>query len=133
MSEKRATVSCGNCGRPLDQSASLPVEERVPCPQCGSLQRHVALEMEDAAVTLHSSIALKARHAEERKPFQEGKYGHDLHRKTGKWNEREMTVDRDGNRYTERITDLETGDAIRDVDEPLDQHRGHGDARPKQS
>jgi hypothetical protein len=42
-----------------------------------------------------------------------------------------MTVDREGNRYRELITDPETGALIRDVDEPLDQHRGHGSAKQK--
>jgi len=61
----------------------------------------------------------------------EGKFGDELHRKTGKWYRRVMIIDRRKNRYRERIEDPETGVVSRDVDEPLDEHRGHGDARKK--
>jgi hypothetical protein len=39
-------------------------------------------------------------------------------------------IDRRGNRYFEHITDNETGEIIRVVDEPLTDHRGHGSAKP---
>jgi hypothetical protein len=32
-------VSCGNCGRSLDQAPDLEPSEREPCPDCGSLAR----------------------------------------------------------------------------------------------
>lgn len=40
-----------------------------------------------------------------------------------------MTVDREADRYTERLVDGETGEVIHDVDEPLSEHRGHGSAK----
>jgi hypothetical protein len=74
-------------------------------------------------------LSLKARRKPGDKPFREGKYGDDLYRKTGKWNELERTIDRANDRYREKITDPETGDVIRDLDEPLSKHRGRGDAK----
>ena len=35
----------------------------------------------------------------------------------------DRTADRDGDRYTERVTLVESGEVIRDVDEPLTEHR----------
>src|SRR5882762_1930121 len=35
------SVLCGGCGSPLDQPANLPVEERTPCPICGSMHRRI--------------------------------------------------------------------------------------------
>lgn len=32
-------VACGNCGRPLDEAASVAPSDRQPCPQCGSTAR----------------------------------------------------------------------------------------------
>jgi len=57
--------------------------------------------------------------------------GDDLYRDTGKWNKLRRKVDRQGNNYQERIIDSETGEVIRDVNERLDQHKGHGGARKK--
>ena len=37
------SVSCGGCGLPLDQTANMPVEQRTPCPRCGSLARHFSV------------------------------------------------------------------------------------------
>jgi len=112
----------------LDEDPSTPVEARTPCPTCGSTARAFKIHLE-TKIELHSQLGIKARHGGEGKPFQEGKYGDDLHRKTGKWNKLERTIDRCNDRYTERIEDGETGAVIRDVDEPLSQHRGHGSAK----
>jgi hypothetical protein len=125
------TNTCGNCGHALDESPSTPVEQRQPCPGCGSLGRKVLIEVSDT-ITVHESVGLKVRHEGERRPFRLGKYGDSLHRLSGKWNRREMTVDRENDRYTERVIDGETGEVIHDVDEPLSDHRGHGSAKDKQ-
>jgi hypothetical protein len=37
-------------------------------------------------------------------------------------------VDREGDHYSERITD-EAGNVVREVDEPLSDHHGHGAAK----
>lgn len=42
-----------------------------------------------------------------------------------------MTIDRENNRYREIIRDPDTGHVIHEVDEPLDEHRGHGCAKRK--
>ena len=57
--------------------------------------------------------------------------GNDLHRNTGKWNKLWRRVDREGNKYQERIIDGETGEIIRDVNEPLGQHKGPRSPRKK--
>lgn len=38
-------VSCGDCGRSLNEGSDLPVEQRQPCPACGSTKRHIAVEI----------------------------------------------------------------------------------------
>ena len=96
----------------------------------GLVGRKVLVEVSDT-IEIHDSVAIKARREGERKPFREGKYGDDLHRGSGKWNHREMTVDREGDRYTERVVDGETGETIHEVDEPLSEHRGHGGAKQR--
>jgi hypothetical protein len=38
-------------------------------------------------------------------------------------------IDREKDRYVEHIVDYHTGDVLRDVDEPLSKHLGHGTER----
>ena len=54
--------------------------------------------------------------------------GDDYHRASGTWSKRNMIVDHDNNKYFEEIIDS-TGKVIRRVEEPLDQHQGHGSAK----
>jgi len=42
---------------------------------------------------------------------------------------REMIVDREGNRYLEKVTDPETGEVVHSCEEPLSEHQGHGTAK----
>jgi hypothetical protein len=41
MDTSEQSVLCGGCGSPLDQPANLPVEQRTPCPICGSVFRQI--------------------------------------------------------------------------------------------
>ena len=50
------TTACGNCGEPLTEPASTPVEKRQPCPKCGSSRRNLSVEMTDS-VTASVSLA----------------------------------------------------------------------------
>ena len=43
MSADNISTSCGECGHGLNESPSLAVDQRQPCPKCGSLNRRVAL------------------------------------------------------------------------------------------
>ena len=42
--------ACGNCGEPLNEPASTPVEKRQPCPKCGSTRRNFSGEITVSAV-----------------------------------------------------------------------------------
>lgn len=42
-----------------------------------------------------------------------------------------MIVDRENNRYFEKITDKEKNEVIHECDESLSDHFGHGDAKKK--
>ena len=47
MDGSEQSVFCGGCGSPLDQPANLPVEERTPCPICGSMSRQINVTCTD--------------------------------------------------------------------------------------
>ena len=123
-------VTCKACGVELGESASAPVEERQPCPNCGSLARHFALTLE-GKTSVHSSLGLKAKGGGKGKPFMELKQGDSLSTSRGRWMRLLQIVDRRNNRYRKLVTDPDTGEVLRDVDKPLTEHTGRGDSRRK--
>lgn len=52
----------------------------------------------------------------------------DLTRATDEWVTLERRIDRENDRYYERILD-NRGNVIREIDEPLSQHQGRGRAK----
>ncbi len=123
-------VTCKACGAELDESTSAPVEERQPCPNCGSLERHFALTLA-GKVSVSSSLGLKAKTGGKGKPFMELKQGDSFSTSRGRWMRFLQIVDRRNNRYRKHVSDPETSEVLRDVDKPLSEHIGHGDARRK--
>lgn len=119
---------CGNpeCGRelPTDTPAG------TPCSACGFTGRLRKVDLQ-ASVGFQATLGYKGRHPGSRKPFVEGITGASWSRKLGRYVQRLMRINRDANRYEERVTDPETGEVIHQNDEALSDHQGHGDARLK--
>jgi hypothetical protein len=86
-----------------------------------------------ASVTVRSKIGLKQKRPGYKQPIYESVSGDDLHRATGQWNELTREIDRENDRYRERIVNPQSGEVIRHVDEPLTNHTGRGSAKPKPS
>jgi hypothetical protein len=78
----------------------------------------------------HERLGIKARHGAVGtvKPFREQTSGDDYHQDTGEWRHVTRVIDREHDRYTERVIDT-AGDVVREVDEPLSEHRGRGAAK----
>ncbi len=129
--EPNRIVSCSGCGASVPEPGR--VEDRKPCPACGSTARTFAVTVTDT-VEAHDSLATKARHGDvgKVKPHREAFTGFDYHRDTKEWRQVSRVVDRENNCYTERIVDA-AGNVVRDVDEPLSEHRGHGTAKRRGS
>ena len=120
-------VNC-ECGEPLDEPTDIPVEDREPCPACGSTNRAIKVHAV-STVKVHTSLRTKGRRQGEKRPFQEQVVGDDLHRKSGRWMKLHRIIDRENDRYRETVTDPETGEAVHECDEPLSDHKGHGSDR----
>jgi uncharacterized Zn finger protein (UPF0148 family) len=125
-----SSVSCGACGVAL---AEEPGKTPASCPACGSTRRHYSVALFEK-VEVHERLATKVK--DPRRPGKskirvESVSGDDLYRKTGEWNKLERSIDRANNRYREKIVDPRTGAVLSTVDEPLDQHQGHGSAKRK--
>lgn len=131
MTDVTQETFCNN-GHRMAESPNLPAGERTPCPQCGSLARRFHVGMEDAAVTIHSNLSVKARSPGKR-AFMEQKVGDSFSIARQKWMQLQQVVDRRANRYIKKVVDPETGEVLRDVDERLTDHQGYGDAPRKRS
>ena len=129
--EPNTTVSCSECGASVLEQGQ--VDDPEPCPGCGSTARTFAVTFTDATAA-YDSLATKARHGEvgKVKPYREAFTGFDYHRDSKEWRQVSRVVDREGDRYTERIVDA-AGNVVRDVDEPLSDHRGYGTAKRRGS
>ena len=82
-----------------------------------------------STVDIKSTLGARAYEQGSREPFIEHKSGDSFFRKTAKWVTRVMRIDRRGDRYTEHVYDPKSGETIHHCDEPLSEHRGHGDAK----
>lgn len=134
VTEDITIVSCGQCGEVLDEPVGTPVDERAPCPNCGSTGRHFKKEI-TASSTMRGGTRGKARSGEAGEPgskpwlsfMSEPSWSY----KYEKWMNRDKAENRREDRYTEVVKDPDTGEIIHEADEPLSEHRGHGSAKRK--
>ncbi len=127
----RTEITCGECGELIDEPASTPIDERKPCPRCRSSERdkRVYLTGNQPGPTSHLSAEVRHGAKGEVAPHQETKIGSVWSGERGRMVKWYRDINREANRYRERIVDPETGEVLRDVDEPLSDHRGHGSDR----
>lgn len=128
------TWNCTECGEPC---APAPTgQENLPCARCGSVAKTINLHFEDKVdVTVTDWLDLKATNTE-----MSGKRKMRRHLQTGsQWSvsrekmvEKVRDIDRDADTYYERVVDPETGEVLRQCDEPLSEHFERGSAKPKQ-
>ena len=129
MSVSTDTIECAGCGAVINARGDTP-GERMPCEKCGSTKRNHYVSISDSAVA-RDGIGVKAKRAGEKKPYIEDLAVPDYSRSLEKIVHRERVIDRDNDRYFEKITDYESGEVIHHCEEPLRQHQGHGNAKPK--
>ncbi len=129
--QEMARARCGSCGEPIDESADVPIEDRVPCPQCGSTTRKFS---EHLKVEAKAQVGLGFKHKRpgSKKPIAEGFTGRELRKSVGDFVDKERLIDRENDRYREKVV-TDSGEVIRDVDEPLSEHTDRGSAKLKRT
>ena len=128
MTSSAESAICSACGTTFAESEATEDGTRCMCPSCGSTGRVVSAHAEDT-IPFSDKVALKHKRPGYKKPILESVSGMDLHRNTGRMSNLTRVIDRLNNRYTETITDPETGEVLREVDEPLTGHTGRGSAK----
>ena len=127
MSATHDRIECSECGAIIDDAKDTP-DSRVPCPSCGGVKRTVHVSITETVVVRYG-IGVKAKRPEERRPYVEDRSMPSYSHSRGKVVLREQVIDRDNDRYFEKVTDYETGGVIHHNEEPLSQHQGHGSAK----
>src|SRR3954447_26432427 len=133
--ETNRTVECGDCGEPLDAGNLTPGTTPTPCPKCRSMKQKVKLSFSDE-ITAKARDSLKGKVKDssfpsKKKVRREFFYGSDERKSKGDYIYKEREIDKDANRYRELIRE-ESGEVIRDIEQPLTDHIGHGSAKFKQ-
>jgi hypothetical protein len=80
-------------------------------------------------VVARDGIGVTAKRPGDRRPYIEDRALPSYSHRYDKVVLREQIIDRENDRYFERVTHYETGEVIHEIDEPLSQHRGHGSAK----
>ena len=126
-------VNCSNCGEPFPLELASS-RDKPPCANCGSTARTIMVTVEDT-ITLHEKIGWEANdpnlpsRKKQKKTRVEGITGSEWSDRLQEMVHKERLIDRKNDRYREVVKDMETGDVIHEVDEPLSQHTGHGSAK----
>jgi hypothetical protein len=132
MAERGTWLSyCDHCGAEIGESADLPpLGEHSSCPECRSDERFFRWTGENAGyITMRSTVRRKP--GQRRSPFEElsgDVYSHSL----GRMVRIHRTIDRRRDLYYERVLDPDTREVLREIEEPLSQHRGRGSAKLRQ-
>lgn len=92
-------------------------------PDCLQISVH-----DDIATPLREFVKTKAREGKGR-PIVEQVSGDDVRKQTGQWVRRTMLINRKEDQYMEHVVDPASGEVHHHWEEPLSQHRGHGDAK----
>jgi predicted RNA-binding Zn-ribbon protein involved in translation (DUF1610 family) len=131
MSDVIKSAFCQDCNIAIDETTET--EGRKPCPSCGSLRRRYEDSFSDSA-TAGSLVTTKAYKGglSKRKGLRfESKDGDSFSFDRQRFVELNQLVDHENNRYVKKVVDRKTGEAIRDVDEPLTQHQERGSAKKR--
>jgi|SRR6185503_17755171 len=118
MTQTNTSYACSKCQRSLTAN-------QKPCPDCGSERRQIKISIQDQ-IKVRDSLGLKK--------FRQGVKSFIVHQKQGWFSSKDtdkhpdgvqltQLVDRENNLYKKRVIDEKTGSVIKDLEEPLDQHK----------
>ena len=125
-------AACTACGEQIG-AGTTPVPELPACPACGTDAPIVSLSVHEVGhIEVVESTRIVGRHGEvgQVRPYLEHRNGADWSHALQRFVYKVRILDRDNDRYVEKVVDPETGDVLRDVEEPLSEHQGRGSARP---
>jgi DNA-directed RNA polymerase subunit RPC12/RpoP len=122
------TCECTECGHEF----TPPMVVDFACPECGS-RKLKGRDTITVRVPTVGVVGIKikdgTRKGKNRTETLDYTRKLSFFHNTQRWHDVQRTFDRNTDRYVELITDRESGELIRYVDEPLSKHLGHGSAK----
>lgn len=116
-------IRCANCDADLSAGSDEP-----PCPYCGSEERNLFVHVQEEVQIGESVAGTVRKQGASGRPAQHFQSRDDFKHSSQEWVRLERLINREDDRYYEKIVD-KNGNVIREVDEPLSQHRGRGAAK----
>jgi hypothetical protein len=126
--EVKTYANCEYCWEGSDEDN---VDEREPCPECGSTARRISVHVEER-LALRESIGgkIKDQKLPSRKKVRVEFFdGYEWSVALEKVIKKSRLIDKREDLYHERIEDPETGEIIHECKESLTEHQGHGYAK----
>ena len=127
MTEIEDSTECSKCGSLIDTSKDTD-GKRVPCQNCGSISRLHTMNIVEKLMAVDGYGVIGKRPGK-KKPFVEEisipEYSHSREKIVHKY----RLIDRDNDKYSEKISDYKSGEIIHQCEEPLTEHFGHGSAK----
>ena len=118
---------CLNCGLVCEQQVA-DTSDRIRCTVCGSKTRVFEASFR-ASLEFHAGLRLKLTGIGRKRPVVELFVGEEFFVREQRWVNKERRIDREANRYFEKLVDPNDGSVLHLCDEPLDTHCGHGKAK----
>ena len=119
---------CSDCNLPINFAENIG--QQKPCKNCGSTRKTFLVSIDEKVIT-RDGLGLKAKRSSDKRPYIETLNIPDHSIKLNKVVHKTRVIDRDNDRYSETVTDYDSGEIIHHSDEPLSQHRNHGSAKFK--
>ena len=129
--EQSRTVLCANCSLPLPSEWSEKPDD-IPCPECGSVYKHVEVFLVEAISSLKDYFSYDIHdrdYSSKRNPRKELLNRPTYSRADDRMRDELRIIDKYQNAYHKIITDQETGDVVYECHEPLTHHQSRGSAR----
>ena len=124
---------CANCKSELFDDLLISGQAHSPCPHCGSTSRTYFESLSDGVLFLDGYKVKVKRPSlpSDKKLRADTCSGVEYSHRYGKLVRVYRTIDKDNDRYTERVIDMQTGEILHECDELLSEHKNRGTAKGK--
>lgn len=127
MTKTEDITECASCREIVDTSKDSSTY-KTPCSNCGNTTRKYHVNIIEKLQAL-DGWEMKGKRPGKKKPFFEDMIKPDYSYNRKKLVKKERLIDRDNDKYREKITDYQTGETIHYYEESLLEHFGHGSAK----
>lgn len=120
-------VYCASCDCAIECDCN-ELGARVPCPSCGETKRVVHVSAIES-MRVVDGVGMKFKRDGVKKPVLEQFDMPSYSRSRNEYVRRVSVIDREDDRYFEKVSVYGTGEVLHHCEEPLSEHVGHGSAK----